>query len=232
MMRWPPTGRAPIAAAACRHRRGWRSAVWMFIPPGFAKLPVSRYDELLEVASSACCAAPAGCRGPRRSTRSPAPAIRRAAARTSLLVDAARSRSTAATATLASAATQLVEPSACSARNVVVERGPPRPGPRAARRGTRRRCPGGPAGGSRRARRVSVRRGIDDDQRALGIVGDLLEHRRGRAGSRATATGSCRRTSRPRRARSRRSCGSAAGRTAGRRPRTRRSSPAPARSSV
>ena len=34
-------GRAPVDRRPCRHRRGWRSAVWMFIPPGFAKLPVS-----------------------------------------------------------------------------------------------------------------------------------------------------------------------------------------------
>ena len=52
----------------------------------------------------------------------------------------------------------------------------------------------------------------------------------GRAGTRGTATGSCPRRPRPAPPRSRRWCGSWTGRTAGRRPRTRPSSPGPARS--
>ena len=102
--------------------------------------------------------------------------------------------------------------------------------PRAARRGRTRRCPAAPGGGCRRASAVSVRRGSMTTIVRAGIVGDRLQDRSGRAGSRATATGSCRRTPRPRRARSRVPCGSAGARRAGRRPRTRRSSPARARS--
>ena len=69
---------------------------------------------------------------------------------------------------------------------------------------------------------------VDDDHRALRILARSRAGPRARAGSSATATGSCRRTPPPRRARSRRACGR---RRDGRRPRTRRSSPARARSS-
>ena len=59
-------------------------------------------------------------------------------------------------------------------------------------------------GGSRRARPSRCGAGSMTISARCGIVGDLLQRRCGRGGCRATATGSCRRTARPRRARSRR----------------------------
>ena len=143
-----------------------------------------------------------------------------------LLVDAASPR-VVGDRDLAQASSTGSESLTCSARNssideVLLDE----------RRGERRQAPGvGPR--AHPEVEVGELRGVgddrvDDDHRALRVLGDLLAGRGGRAGTTATSTGSCRRRPRPRRARTRRGCGR---RRAASRPSPRPSSPGRARSS-
>ena len=156
-------------------------------------------------------------------------AMRRAVARTSVLGRHRRSPQYSATATARERRDDLVEPVRVLGEPGAVEEILLRRSRRASAASTRRRCPGRTWRWKSASSAVSVRRGSMTISERGGIAGDLLQRRCGRAGCRATATGSCRRRGRPRRARSRRA--DVGAEHAGRSPRTRRSSPGRARSS-
>ena len=150
------SGAPPLGPAA---RRGSRATVGMYCAPGLGEVAGEQPQQLLQVAAQRACGGSSGCRGPRRRRRSPAPAIRRAAARTSSSSTPQRCRVAPATSTRREAGGDLVEPGGVLGEPGRVARGPPAPARRPARPGTRRRCRAGPAGGSRPASAVSVRRG-------------------------------------------------------------------------
>ena len=187
----PVTGVRPYRARRGPAARATSAGAW---PPGLPKLPVSSHSSLLQVGARACCSGPAGCRGPRTSRRSRRAAIRRAAARISSSSTPQRSRVVGDGDSRERCEHRRPTPLVCSARKPSSTQVLLHERRRRARPGTTRRCRAARAGGSRPARRSRSRTGSITIIERSRVLGDLAAAPRARAGSSATATGSCRRT--------------------------------------
>ena len=222
MISAPVTGVRRSRSVVARERRHPRVQVHR---AGLGEVAGEQPEQLVEVGAEDAVRRLLDAEVLERRDAESAAAMRRAAARMQLLVDAAARRRSRRRRRLASSASTGSAPFVCSARKSVSAR----PSWTIVRR-ERGQAPG-----------VGARA---DAEVEVGQLGGLGAHRvdarssrapgpwrspsasRGRAGSSATATGSCRRRPRPRRARSRRACGRRRG---GRRPSPRPSSPARAR---